>query len=123
MAGFEIDHQALADAGDKLSEQGHGSREIQSKIREANVSPRSWGLLGIQLGLFPSYLTMLSSLESHLGQMQQHLTRADDAMKESATAYQDMEERITKSMKELTDQLGKTRTPLSSSGTPENPET
>ncbi|GDY29357.1 WXG100 family type VII secretion target [Gandjariella thermophila] len=120
MGGFQTNHEHLAEAGRQIAAHGEGSQEIQGKIREANVSPQSWGLLGLE-ALFPIYLTLLSDLESHLAAMQHHLTETGDALGQTADAYRQLEEEVARSFQDILDRLdGGGPTPLNSPSAPDS---
>lgn len=126
MSGFEVDHGQLAKAGQEISRHGEGTQEIRSKVSDANVSPKSWGLLGLT-ALFPIYLEFLQNLEQHLDQMQQHLGETGDALAETARAYQELEEEIEQQLQDIIRELDEgssatPKTPLNSSSAPSNPE-
>ncbi len=104
MAGYEVNHAQLADAGKQIARHGESSAKIQSKVADANVSPKSWGLLGLEV-LLPIYLAMLSDLQSHLGKMQQHLTTTGDALTDTAKAYRTLDDELAKGMRQITQQL------------------
>jgi hypothetical protein len=120
MGGFQTNHEQLAEAGRQIAAHGEGSQETQGKIRAANVSPQSWGLLGLT-ALYPIYLTLLSDLESHLGAMQHRLTETGDALTETADAYRQLEEEVARSFQDILDRLDDGPTPLNSSSSPDSP--
>lgn len=94
-SGYRVDHAKLDGAGKQVKEQARAIDKIKDDVRAAEVPTDAWGLLGVSLGLFPAYLTMLSDLESHLGMADDHITEVGEVLSQSARAYKDMEDGLT----------------------------
>lgn len=101
MPGFAVDHGQLATAGQQISQHGSSTSSIAQQVQAAEVPTLAWGLLGVTCGLYEMYLGMLNDLNTHLTDMGQHLGQTGSAMVSNAQAYQDIEQQIAKTMRQL----------------------
>lgn len=101
MPGFAVDHGQLAGAGQQLSQHGSSTSSIAQQVQAAEVPTLAWGLLGVTCGLYEMYLGMRGDLNQHLTDMGQHLDQTGSAMVSNAQAYQDVEQAIATSMRQL----------------------
>lgn len=101
MTGFSVDHTRLADAGRQVSQYADASAGVAQQVQAAEVPNLAWGLLGVSCGLYEMYVGMLDGLGAHLSDMGTHLDRTGSAMTGTAQAYQQIDERIADTMREL----------------------
>lgn len=101
MTGFAVDHSQLANAGQQISQQASSSSSIAQQIQAAEVPTLAWGLLGVSCGLYEMYVGMLADLNQHMADMGQHLDMTGSAMMSNAQAYQQIDQQIAGTMRQL----------------------
>lgn len=113
--GYQVDQGKLSGAGDAVAQHGQRMEQIKAEVRDAEVPTKAWGLLGIELGLYPIYVSMLTDLEEHLHMSQQHIDGIGRAMKDTAQMYQDFEDAISdvfKGIQKETEEFGRSHPEL-----------
>lgn len=101
MTGFAVDHEQLANAGQQITAQGGSSSSIAQQVQAAEVPTLAWGMLGVSTGLYGIYVGMLADLNQHLADMGQHLNQTGSTMVSNARAYQQIDQAIAATLRQL----------------------
>lgn len=92
--GYEVDHEKVTAAGKQVKQHSQQLDHIKAEVREAEVPTKAWGLLGIELGLYSAYVSMLTDLESHLHMSQDHIDTLGEALNDTAKMYRESEKAL-----------------------------
>lgn len=111
---IQVNHQELADTGDKTRETSDDAKTIQQKISSAQVPPDAWGLVGLLT--VGQYETLLSALNDHMNTMASGIQNLADTIKQIAGNYKENEDSVAESFSDVEKDLGETAQPPAPKG-------
>jgi hypothetical protein len=89
MAGdqFEVATGSVRATAEVLGDRADAARRIAGKAAAADVDTKSWGLLGLSLGLYAGYSAARDSADGSIGAVGSFLTDAKSALEATARDY------------------------------------
>jgi uncharacterized protein YukE len=84
---FEVTTASLRAAAGNLGDRAETAGGIADCARAADVGAKSWGGLGLGLGLYAGYTAVRDSADHGIGAVQTFLTDAKTALESSARDY------------------------------------
>ena len=89
MAGdkFEVTTESLRATADTLGDRAATAAQIADKATAADVGARSWGALGLSLGLYAGYTSARESADRSIGEVKTFLADAGAALQNTARDY------------------------------------
>jgi len=84
---FEVTTASLRSVASAFGDRAAESTEIANKAREADVDTKSWGLLGLGLGLYAGYTSARNTADRSIGEVTSFLTDAKTALENTARDY------------------------------------
>jgi hypothetical protein len=89
---FEVTTATLRSVAGTLGDRAEDSRQLADKAKEADVDTKSWGLLGLGLGLYDNYTSVRDTADQSIGQVTSFLTDAQTALQSTARDYDDADQ-------------------------------
>ena len=89
MAGdeFEVTTQSLRATAGSFGDRADTAAQIADKAEAADVDAKSWGALGLSLGLYAGYTSARGSADRSIGEVRTFLTDAGAALQNTARDY------------------------------------
>lgn len=84
---FGVTTATLRSVAGTLGERAEESRQLADKAQDADVDTKSWGLLGLGLGLYSGYTSARDSANRSIGEVTSFLTDAQTALQNTARDY------------------------------------
>jgi hypothetical protein len=84
---FEVTTATLRSVAGTLGDRAEDSSQLADKAKEADVDTKSWGLLGLSLGLYAGYTTARDTADHSIGEVTAFLTDARTALQSTARDY------------------------------------
>lgn len=84
---FEVTTATLRSVAGSLGGHADTAGRIAEKAADADVDTKSWGALGLGLGLYAGYTSARSSAERSIAEVKSFLTDAHTAVESSARDY------------------------------------
>lgn len=89
---FVVVTAALRAVANRFGDRADDAAAVADRARSAEVGARSWGLLGLSLGLYAGYTSARSTAEHSITQVQAFLTDAKGALQSTARDYDQADE-------------------------------
>jgi hypothetical protein len=89
---FEVTTATLRSVASALGDRAEQSRQIADKADEADVDTKSWGLLGLSMGLYAGYTSARNSANHSIGEVTAFLTDAQTALTSTARDYDEADQ-------------------------------
>lgn len=89
---FEVTTAALRSIAGRLGGHADTAGQIAATAAEADVDTKSWGALGLGLGLYAGYTSARSSADRSIAEVRSFLTDAQTAVESSARDYDQADE-------------------------------
>jgi hypothetical protein len=84
---FQVTTAALRSVAGTFGDRAEDSRQLADKAKDADVDTKSWGLLGLSLGLYAGYTSARDTADHSIGEVTAFLTDAQAALQSSARDY------------------------------------
>jgi hypothetical protein len=84
---FEVTTASLRSVAAGLGERAADADQIADKAKDANVATKSWGLLGLGLGLYSGYTSARDTANRSIAEVSNFLTDAQTALQNTARDY------------------------------------
>lgn len=84
---FEVTTATLRSVAASLGDHSDTAAQIGDKAKAADVDPKSWGALGLGLGLYANYTSARSSADRSIAEVQSFLADAKIALESTARDY------------------------------------
>lgn len=85
---FEVATETLRSVADQFGQQSETAGQIADAAREADVDTKSWGLLGLGLGMYAQYSSARSTADGSIGEIKSFLSDAQTALQATAADYE-----------------------------------
>jgi hypothetical protein len=91
MAGeqFQVTTATLRSVAGQLGDAGDEAGRIADRAKDADVETKSWGLLGLGLGLYAGYTSARDTANGSIGKVKTFLADAERALQNTARDYDD----------------------------------
>jgi hypothetical protein len=89
---FQVTTATLRTVASTLGDRAEDSQQLSDKAKEADVDAKSWGLLGLGLGLYGNYTSARDTADQSIGQVTAFLTDARAALQSTARDYDDADQ-------------------------------
>jgi hypothetical protein len=84
---FQVTTATLRTVAGTLGDRAEDARQLAEKAKDADVDTKSWGLLGLGLGLYGNYTSARDSADRSIGEVTAFLTHAQAALQSTARDY------------------------------------
>lgn len=84
---FEVTTEILRVTAGTLGDHADAAGRIADKTKAADVDTRSWGALGLSLGLYAGYTSARDGADHSIGEVKSFLTDAKAALENTARDY------------------------------------
>lgn len=84
---FEVATATLRAVAGQFGDRADEAGKIADKAGEADVDTKSWGLLGLSLGMYAGYTSARSTADESIGKVRTFLTDAQSALSATADDY------------------------------------
>jgi uncharacterized protein YukE len=84
---FTVTTANLRSVADALSSRAEQSRQLAGRAKDADVGTKSWGLLGLSLGLYAGYTSARDTADRSVREVTSFLTDAQTALQSTAQSY------------------------------------
>jgi hypothetical protein len=84
---FEVTTATLRSVAGTLGDRAEDSRKIAEQANDADVDTKSWGLLGLSLGLYTGYTSARDTANKSIDEVTTFLTDAQTALQGTARDY------------------------------------
>jgi uncharacterized protein YukE len=84
---FEVTTSTLRSVAAQLGDRSDTATQIGGKAKEADVDTKSWGALGLGLGLYAGYTSARTSADHSIAEVQAFLSDAKNALESTARDY------------------------------------
>lgn len=84
---FEVTTATLRSVAGSLGDRSDTAAQIGDKAKEADVDTKSWGALGLGLGLYANYTSARTSADRSIAEVTAFLTDAKSALESTARDY------------------------------------
>jgi uncharacterized protein YukE len=89
---FGVTTATLRSVAGTLGDRAEESRQLADKAKEADVATKSWGLLGLGLGLYSGYASARDTADRSIGEVTSFLTNAQTALQSTARDYDEADQ-------------------------------
>lgn len=89
---FQVHTPTLRSVAARLGDRADTAGAISDKAKEADVDEKSWGALGLGLGLYSGYTSARTSADRSIGEISSFLTDARSALEASARDYDEADQ-------------------------------
>jgi uncharacterized protein YukE len=103
---FEVTTASLRSAAGTLGDRAEEARQLAEKANDANVDTKSWGLLGLGLGLYSGYTSARDTANHSIGEVTSFLSDAQTALQSTARDYDDADHAGGKLFGTISDGMG-----------------
>lgn len=86
---FEVTTATLRSVAGTLGDRSETAAQIGDKTKEADVDTKSWGALGLSLGLYANYTSARNSADHSIAEVKAFLADAKTALESTARDYDD----------------------------------
>jgi hypothetical protein len=86
---FQVTTATLRTVAGGLGDRAGDAQQIADKANDADVDAKSWGLLGLGLGLYSGYTSTRDTANRSIGEVRGFLTGAQTALQNTARDYDD----------------------------------
>jgi uncharacterized protein YukE len=84
---FTVTTATLREVATQLGERAEEADQIAGKAKQADVDTKSWGLLGLGLGLYANYTSARDTANASIAKISSFLTDAQSALQNTARDY------------------------------------
>lgn len=98
---FKVDTDALQGMAEKLRTQSETAAKLGQDAHAANVAPKSWGALGLTVGLFSQYTVLRDQAYTSLAKSQSYLSWMSETVRDVAVAYEAVDTGAAQSFSEI----------------------
>ena len=84
---FEVTTESLRATAGTLGDRADTAAQIADKAKAADVDTKSWGALGLSLGLYAGYTSARDNADRSIGEVKTFLTDAKTALENTARDY------------------------------------
>jgi Excreted virulence factor EspC, type VII ESX diderm len=84
---FQVTTATLRTVAGTLGDRAEDSRQLAEKAKDADVDTKSWGLLGLGLGLYSNYTSARDTADKSITEVTAFLTDAQAALQSTARDY------------------------------------
>ena len=103
---FAVTTATLRTVAGTLGDRADDSRQLADKAKEADVEAKSWGLLGLGLGLYSGYTSARDTANRSIGEVTAFLTDAQTALHSTARDYDEADQAGGKLFGSISDSMG-----------------
>jgi len=89
---FEVTTATLRSVAGTLGDRADTAAQIGDKATAADVDTKSWGVLGLGLGLYANYTSARNSADRSIAEVTAFLTDAKTALESTARDYDDADQ-------------------------------
>ena len=89
---FEVTTATLRSVAASLGDRSEAAAQIGDKAKAADVEPKSWGALGLGLGLYANYTSARNSADRSIAEVRSFLADAKTALESTARDYDEADQ-------------------------------
>lgn len=105
-SSFEVSTATLRTVAGRLGDHADTAGRIGDRARDADVDAKSWGGLGLGLGLYAGYTSARTSAQHSVGEVRSFLTDAKTALESSARDYDEADRAAAQLFSDIADGMG-----------------
>lgn len=103
---FQVTTAALRSVANGLGDRAADAKDIAQKAADADVDTKSWGLLGLGLGLYSRYTSARDTADRSIGEVGAFLDHAQSAVQSTATDYDEADQGGSTMFRTIDDRMG-----------------
>lgn len=103
---FEVTPSILRSVAGNVGEQAATADRINARAQAADVDTKSWGALGLGLGLYAGYTSMRSSADRSIAEVRSFLQHATSALQSTARDYEEADHAGAQLFSAIRDRMG-----------------
>lgn len=89
---FQVTTATLRSVAGTFADRADEAGQIADKAKQADVDTKSWGLLGLGLGLYAGYTSARNAADHSIGEVKSFLTDAKAALESTARDYDEADQ-------------------------------